>query len=358
MKPQRPVGIVGWGAYVPRYRIKEEDLAQAWGRDYKRYASGLMVTEKSVPGLDEDTLTIAYEAAQNAIARAGIDPSELGAVYVGTESKPYAVKPTSTILAEAIGASGATTGADFEFACKAGTEAIQAVTGLVGSGMIKYGLAVGADTSQGAPGDPLEYTASAGGAAFVLGPAEESVAEIVASYSYVTDTPDFWRRAHMKYPSHARAFTGEPAYFHHIMSAAKALMEEMGTTPQDYDFVVFHQPNGKFPRRVGKKLGFTKEQIEPGLITPIIGNTYSGSSLVGLSAVLDVAEPGAKILVVSFGSGAGSDAFHIEVRDSIVEARDRAPRLEVYLRRKVYVDYPYYARSMRMYVMPSDVGAY
>ncbi len=358
MRPNKPVGIVGWGSYVPMFRIKEEDLAAAWGREWSRFASGLMVYEKSVPGLDEDTLTISYEAAMNALARAGVDPIELGAVYVGTESKPYAVKPTSTILAEAIGASGATTGADFEFACKAGTEAIQAVMGLVGSGMIKYGLAVGADTSQGAPGDPLEYTASAGGAAFVIGPAPESAAVIVASYSYVTDTPDFWRRALVKYPAHGRAFTGRPAYFHHIVSAAKGLMEELGTTPEDYDYAVFHQPNGKFPRRVGKMLGFPMEKVEPGLVTPVVGNTYSGSSLLGLTAVLDIAKPGDKILLVSFGSGAGSDAFHIEVTEKIEEVRDRAPKFRDYLERKVYVGYPFYARSMRMYKMPADVGAY
>ena len=361
MRPDRGVGIVGWGVYVPQWRITSEELARGWGREWKRYAAGIMVEEKSLPGLDEDTFTIAYEASVNALKRARIDPSKLGAVYVGTESKPYAVKTTASILVEALGAGGdsrMTTGADYEFACKAGTEAVQTSIGLIGSGMIDYALVVGADTAQGAPGDALEYTASAGGAAFVLGPEGESVAIIKASLSHVTDTPDFWRRQHERYPAHTRAFTGEPAYFKHIMTAAKALMEEMGTTPNDYDYAVFHQPNGKYPLRVGQRLGFTPDKIKPGLITPYIGNTYSGSALVGLSAVLDQAKPGSRILVVSFGSGAGSDAFHIEVTDRIEEVRDLAPKVMDYVNRKRYVDYSTYARFRRMVKMLHDFSSY
>ena len=337
------VGIVGYGAHVPSYRIKVEEIAKVWGDDPVALSNGLVVNEKSVPSADEDTATIAVTAARYALARAQIDPQKIGAVYVGSESHPYAVKPTATIVAEAVCATPDLTAADLEFACKAGTAGIQMSMGLVESDMIEYGLAIGADTSQGAPGDALEYTASAGGAAYIIGK-KNTLAEIEETYSFTTDTPDFYRREGEDYPSHGGRFTGEPAYFKHVLSAAKNLFEITDTQASDYDYACFHQPNGKFYLRAAKKLGFTPEQYSQGLLTPNIGNTYSGAVPLALSNILDVAEPGDKIFVVSYGSGAGSDGFTLEVTDEITEKRDLAPKTEDIISNKTYVDYAVYAK--------------
>lgn len=339
------VGIVSYGAYIPKYRIKVEDIARVWGDDADILSAGLMVNEKSVPDLDEDTATIAVEAARAAVCRAGVDSYRIGAVYTGSESHPYAVKPTSTIVAEAIGATPAMTAADFEFACKAGTAGIQACMGLVQSGMADLGIAIGADVSQGAPGDALEYTAAAGGAAYIIGSKEsEMIAVIEDTFSFTTDTPDFWRREGMPYPEHGGRFTGEPGYFKHVTGAARGLMEKMGTSPDDYDNAVFHQPNGKFPSKVAKMLGFSKEQIKPGLVVPRLGNTYSGSCMMGIAATLDQANPGDRIFATAFGSGAGGDAFSFRVTDRIDEVRDKAPKVEELLANPIYMDYAMYAK--------------
>ncbi len=340
LKPSKPVGIVGYGAYVPRYRLPAKEVARVWTGG----KASLPIKEKAVPGLDEDVATMSIEAARNAMKRAGIDAQSLRAVWVGSESHPYAVKPTSTLVAEAIGAVPHTQAADWEFACKAGTEALVAAMGFVGSGMAPYAMAIGMDTAQGKPGDALEYTAGAGGAAYVIGPAEEALAIINASYSYVTDTPDFWRRPEAKYPEHGMRFTGEPAYFKHITEAATHLMEASGTTAKDYAWAIFHQPNTKFPQRVAAQLGFSKEQIEPGLLVSVIGNTYAGAALIGLTATLDIAKPGDRILMVSFGSGAGSDAFDIVVTDRLAARRDLAIKTLDYIARRTEIDYATYVR--------------
>ncbi|MBK8431828.1 MAG: hydroxymethylglutaryl-CoA synthase [Chloroflexi bacterium] len=340
MRPNTSVGIVGYGAYVPRYRITAAEISRMWTGG----KGGVPIKEKAVNGLDEDVVTMSIEASRNALKRAQIDPRDIRAVWVGSESHPYAVKPTSTMVAEAIGAVPNTQAADWEFACKAGTEAMQASIGFVGSGMAKYALSVGMDTAQGRPGDALEYTAAAGGAAILIGRGEEAAVLIHSSYSFVTDTPDFWRRAHADYPSHGDRFTGEPAYFKHIIGAAEALMEGMGRTAADYRWAVFHQPNAKFPERVAQQLGFTAEQYEPGLLSPRIGNTYSGASMIGLTALLDVAQPGDRILMVSYGSGAGSDAFDLEVTERINDIRHLAPTTEAYISQRTEIDYATYAR--------------
>lgn len=349
MKSHRPVGIVGYGAYVPRYRLSTAEISRLWrGVDDP---GQLPVPQKSVPGPDEDTITMSIEAAQNALLRAQISAEQVRAVWVGSESHPYAVKPSGTILAEALGITPLTLAGDFEFACKAGTEALQAAFAFVGSEMADFALAAAMDTAQGRPGDALEYTAAAGGAAFVVGPASHAVAVLEGSLSYVTDTPDFFRRSYQKYPEHGNRFTGEPAYFHHIGQAAKMLMSELNLRPSDFAAAVFHQPNSKFPLKIARELGFRVEQVQVGLLSPQIGNTYAGSSPLGFAAVLDQSQPGDRILMVSFGSGAGSDAFSFTVTEKIEQVRHRAPLTTDYIRRSRWVDYATYARWRKKIVL-------
>jgi hydroxymethylglutaryl-CoA synthase len=189
------IGITGYGCYIPRFRITVDEIANTWHENGKAIAKGISVNAKSVPDVDEDVITILVEAARNAILRARItDPGDIGAIYVGSESHPYAVKPSAVTVAEAIGAVPHSTCADLEFACKAGTAGVQMVLGMVAAGQIKYGLAVGSDTAQGRPGDALEYTAAAGGAAFIIGAGDNVLAVNEGTYSYSTDTPDFFRR--------------------------------------------------------------------------------------------------------------------------------------------------------------------
>jgi hydroxymethylglutaryl-CoA synthase len=358
MAVEPATGIVGYGAYVPHYRIRATEISRVWGHD-ARTGAGLNIEQKSVPGVDEDVATMSVEAARQALARAKAPAQRIGAIYVGSESHPYAVKPTGTIVAEALGAGPELMLADYEFACKAGTAAVQTCMGLSASRMIDLGLAIGADTSQGAPGDALEYSASAGAAAFLVGRnTDEFLAEIHHTVSYTTDTPDFWRREGQRYPSHGERFTGTPAFFKHVTACAKRLMEKAGTAPDEYDYAVFHQPNGKFPRNVAKQLGFRDEQIDAGLLAPTIGNTYSAAVLLGLAAILDEAKPGARVLVCGYGSGAGSDAFDLTVTKRILKARNgAAPRLRDQFAETVDLDYATYAKFRGKITAPEKGAA-
>ncbi len=344
MKAKNEVGIKGYAGYVPKYRITPKEIGDVWGEDGETMGKGLRVESKSVPSPDEDVVTISTQAAKWAMQRAGIESEDLEAIYVGSESHPYAVKPTATIVAASLAASPHMTAADYEFACKAGTAAFQTCMGLVSSGMIENGMAIGADTSQGAPGDALEYTAAAGGAAYVIG-SKNLLAELNETVSYTTDTPDFWRREGEKYPQHGGRFTGKPAYFRHVTNCTEKLLESTGNEPEDYDYAVFHQPNGKFPVKAAKKLGFSKEQLEPGLLVTNIGNTYSGAVPLGLAATLDQSEPGDKILVTSYGSGAGSDSFDIRVTENIEKVKEsNVPTVEEVTSNEEYISYSVYAK--------------
>jgi len=339
--------IVSYGAYIPRFRVDVREISRVWGREMN-----LGVKTKAVPGPDEDTITMSTEAARNCLRSTDVGLDKVGALYIGSESHPYAVKPSGTVVAEALGIAPHLYMADLEFACKAGSAAMIICAAQVDSNQIDYGLAIGADRSQSATVDELEFATGAGAASFLMG--REGIVDIEGTRAYATDTPDFWRRDEQRYPTHGGRFTGEPAYFRHVTECTRALMSQMGTSPEDYRYVIFHQPNLKFPTSVGKQLGFSGEQLRPGLLIPDIGNSYSASSLLGLTATLDISEPGDRILLVSYGSGAGSDAFSLMVNDDIIKFKEtRGSRgirnTSSYVEEKEMLDYSIYAKYSGRY---------
>lgn len=338
-------GILGFGIYVPKYRIKVSDIASVWGKKGEEVEKILGLREKSLGAYDEDAVTMAYEAAIRSIKTAECKPSDIEVVFVGSESHPYAVNPTSTIVAEFLGVGRNYLAADLEFACKAATAGMVSVIGMISSGMASYGLVIGSDMAQAKPHDILEYTASSGACAFILGKKNQGcMAEILATTSYTSDTPDFWRRDGVRFPSHGGRFTGEPAYFTHVMGAAKNLLNNLKMKPADFDYCVFHMPNAKFPREVAKRLGFTEQQLLPSLIVDYIGNPYSASSLLGLAAVLDIAKPDQLIFMVSYGSGAGSDGLVLRTTETLQKKRKQAPSFKEMMASKKYISYVDYLK--------------
>ncbi|MCD8484377.1 hydroxymethylglutaryl-CoA synthase [Candidatus Woesebacteria bacterium] len=317
--PQPDVGIVAYGTVLPQDCLLATEIATAQG---VLQVPGLGVEQKTVAARDEDAATLSVAAADQALSR-GADmmlKSKIGALWIGSESHPYAVKPTGTMVAAALGLPKRMALADLQFACKAGTQGLAQAVASVKSGFASAAMAIGADTAQSRPGDILEYTAAAGGAAYVIG-SEQVVCRFIGTASYATDTPDFWRRAGQPYPEHAGRFTAEPAYFAHIEKSVTQLLDKLEMTISDFDHCVFHTPNGNFPVTIARQLGATKEQLRWSLPVSKIGNTYAAATLLAFAHVLDHAEANEKILVASYGSGAGSDAFVWETTDLLPKLR-------------------------------------
>lgn len=345
MKLKTQLGIVSYAAQIPHQRIQVAEIAKAWNKDADGISKGLGVYEKAVAQSDQDTITLAVDACHMALQKLDFFP-KIGAIYTGSESHPYAVKPSSVVIGEALGIEHDYTAADLEFACKAGTAAMQIVAGMLAGQMIDYGLAIGADTAQSKPGDILEYTAAAAGAAFIMGAKTSNmITNLLYTSTFTSDTPDFWRREHQFYPSHAGRFTGEPAYFKHIQAAIKLILDESKMQIKDFNHVVLHMPNGQFPQKAAKTLGVTDSQLQAGFVVPNIGNSYSACSMVGLAAVLDKAKPGDLILHCSYGSGSGSDAFIWQVTDKIKRLL-KLDSVEQQIAHKRYISYPQYLRNL------------
>jgi len=338
------VGIVSYGFYVPKYRIKTEEIAKVWGKNPEDVKKSLMIEEKAVAGIDEDSLTMAFESAFSALSTVAVDRNKIKVVLFGSETHPYAVNPASTILAEFLGIEKNYLAYDTEFACKAATGALISAQALIKSGYSDYALITGSDKGMGKTHDVLEYTAASGSVSLLLGK-DDLILEILGFESFSSDTPDFWRREGMRYPSHGGRFTGKPSYFYHIEEASKSLFKKTDLSPKDFSFAVFHMPNGKFPIQVAKSLGFSSTQINDSLTVNYLGNSYTASALMGLMAVLEKAKPGDLIFLCSYGSGAGSDSFALRVTKNLEKNRKEFTKI---VKDKKYIDYPTYLKFMEM----------
>ena len=355
------VGIVGYGVYVPIQRIRTELIVKA--REAKRkdlpdfvqkVRDGLLLRYKAIAGVDEDTITIAVEAAQNAITMADLDPRRIGAVAVGSESKPYAVGTIARHVASFTGIGNRVYVSDLEGACNAGMQAFNFIEGQVANGKIDYGLALGADVAQAPQGDPLEYACGAGAGAFVLGK-DNVVASIEDAAAYSSLTMDFWRRDGMPYPSHFGRTTVE-AYVRHVIGAIEHMLSKHTDLKlMDFDYLTFHHPSGYMPLKACKTLSqnkiesledrgletrirltpeFVEEKVKPWLRVLDTGNTYAASTPIAVCDILDHATPGENILAVSYGSGAYTIATWLKVQEGILTKRGRTPTVEQYLTRR------------------------
>ena len=368
------VGIVGYGVYVPIQRIRTELIVKAREANRKdlpdflqKVRDGLLLRYKAVAGMDEDTITIASEAALNAIKMADIDPSKIGTVAVGSESKPYAVGTIARHVASFTGLGSRVYVADLEGACNAGMQALSFVQGQVANGKIDYGLAIGADVAQAPQGDPLEYACGAGAGAFVVG-RDNLVASLEDAAAYSSLTMDFWRREGMPYPSHFGRTTVE-AYVKHVIGAIEHLLSKhQDLKLMDFDYLTFHQPSGYMPLRACRTLSqgkiegledpsvesrirltpeFVEEKVKPWLRVLDTGNTYAASTPIAVCDILDHATPGENILAVSYGSGAYTIATWLKVQEGILAKRGRTPTVEQYLTRRREIKLETYQDHLR-----------
>jgi hydroxymethylglutaryl-CoA synthase len=368
------VGIIGYGAYVPIQRIQSELIVRE--RESKRQdlpqflekvKNGLLLRDKSVAGITEDSITIATEASQNAIDMARIDPAEIETVAVGSESKPYAVGTIARHVASFVGLGNHVYIADLEGACNSGMQSNAFIESQILSGRIKYGLAVGTDVAQAPAGDPLEYACGAAAGAFLLGK-DDPVATIEDTAAYSSLTLDFWRRDGIHVPSHFGRTTVE-AYIKHVIGAIEGLlMKHPEISLQDFDYITFHQPSGYMPMKTCKTLAqekipildnpeleerirltpeFIEDKIRPWLRVLDTGNTYAAATLVATCDILDHAKPGEDVLAVSYGSGAYTIATWLHVEDAILRKRGRVPTVRDYLNRRRDISLDAYRRLMR-----------
>lgn len=355
-------GIVSYGAAIPRRRLRVEEVLRVWSHTHlPEIRDGLNVKERVVLGGDEDTTTLALDAANQALERIADARDRIGALYLGTCTDPYDSRPTATILSEALGLRPSAMCADVQFAEKSGTAAWQICDAMVRGGLAARALAIASDTinRHTSPGDLQEPYASAGAAAFLVGRADV-VAEVEGSSTHNTELADSFRIEGDRYiqsGSRLGMMKNDIGVFAHCQAAGSSLLEDLSAKPGDYRYAIFPQTYGAMSYQAGRQLGFQKEQIDPGVIADRLGNCGAAGTLLGLARVLDRAEPGERIFLASYGFGAGSDAISLKVTPEIKQLR-RRPSLAIdeLIGRGEIVDYATACRLEFKYMRPAHVS--
>ncbi len=362
MKLASGIGIVSYGVAIPRRRIRVEEVLRVWPHTRVHEIRDMLnVKERAVLGPDEDTTTLAIDAAKHAFEKVGDTRDRIGAFYLGTCTDPYASRPSATVVAEALGLKSDAMCADVQFGDKSGTAALQVCDAMVRGGLAGRALAIGADTinRHTAPGDLEEPYASAAAVALLLGRADV-VAEFEGSTTHNTELADSFRLEGDRYIQSGMRLgqmKNDIGLLAHCAEAGSALLRTLGTKPSDYQHAVFPQIYGAMPYHVGKSLGFQQEQIGAGVIADRIGNCGAASTLLGLARVLDRAKPGDRIFFVSYGFGAGSDALSLCVTPEIDRLRAaKALTVDAMLDRGEIVDYATASRFEFKYVRPAHVS--
>jgi len=335
-------GIVGYGVYIPRFRIKSEEYVKAWG-----IFAAPGVKEKAVAGFDEDPITMAIEASMNAINYAGIDATDINCVYFASSHPPYAEKLMSSTISTAIGAPSNIATSDFTSSTKAGTAAMLAALDFVASGRGDFALVVAADSPYADFKDFIEHRLGSGAVAFIIGK-EDLIAFIEGIHSVSMEFfGERFRKSGEKFLRDLAIRSYAKYALNKIYTmCVSELLRKIGRKPDDYKYVVFQQFDGRTPLEVALRLGFKPEQVTPTLLCTKIGDTGSASCLISLASILDAVNPNERILVVSYGAGAGSDALSIVVTENIKKKKDFLT-VEDYLEDKEYVDYLTYLKFKR-----------
>ncbi len=330
------VGISGYSVYVPRLRIKKEDYAKAWG---SFQAAG--VSEKSVMGFDEDVLTAAAKVSRGALESVPLPSGKVTRFALASTSAPYKEKMLSGTVLVNVGMPNAAFASDHTTSTRSGTEALISAVEHVRANQGGVAVVAAADAPRASMWDPIEHPMGAGAAGFVIS-SEDLIAEVEGTASFAME--HFGERFR---PAGEEALQdlGVKKFFASAFTACttkacSALVKKLGAKPEEYAHVVIQQPDAKTPGSVAGKLMFNDAQMASGLISASLGDLGAASTPVGLAAALDSAKVGDRIMVVSYGSGAGSDAVSLRV----VSDRKTSPGYKAQLEKKEYIDYIQYLK--------------
>jgi len=311
-------GITSVEVYIPMYRLKRGEIAGMWGG---RAISG----EKAVAGYDEDPVTMAVAAARECLKGDALPPEGL---YFASTTAPYQEKQSAAIIANSLGLDQKVATADFANSLRSGTTALKSARDAVNAGSAARVLVTAADCRLGLPKGRFEQLFGDGAVALAVG-TEGVIAEIESIHSMYSEFTGLWRTTADRFVKSGEArFIDEAGYQPIMQETIAGLMEAHNLTPGDFSKIILPAFDARQDARLAEKLGFEVSQVQDPLFSRI-GHTGSAGTLIMLSAALEQARPGDRILLANYGDGV--DAIIMRVTEAIAKIQSGtrlADRLE------------------------------
>lgn len=294
-------GILAYGSYIPRQRLRREDIAVAPALGVSAASKGT----RSVAGYDEDTTTMGVAAAQAAMSGLAGDVVP-DALYFATVSPAYLEKTNATVIHAVLDLPRSCAALDILGSVRAGAGALQLALGRAGRALV-----ILSDIRTSLPGGADERDGGDAAAAFVITGANEPVlAELVGSAAVTDDFLDRWRSPTATVARRWEERFGQEIYHASGKEALEAALQAAGLKASDIAQLVVGGPNNRAVKSFAKVAGVKASAVGDDL-TASVGNTGAAHAGLLMSAALERANAGDVIALVTLADGAQALLFRV-----------------------------------------------
>ena len=264
---------------------------------------------------DQSMMDLAVEASKEAIAKSGVDPSEIGAVILATISFPYQTPSGASLLSELVGAQGAAA-YDISAACAGYCYGIAQADALVRSGLCKYVLVVGAEKLSDfiSPTDrTISFLLGDGAGAAIVGASDHpGISKTIwgadgSSWDKVGMTGSILDFRDGKTPWPTLTQEGQTVFrwaVWEMSKVAKQALDAAGIEASDLSALVMHQANLRIIDEFAKQMKLPDTVVIAKDIVET-GNTSAASVPLAMHRILEEKKVASGGFALQIGFGAG-----------------------------------------------------
>ena len=309
------VGIVAYGAYVPRLRLNRQAVYDA-NKWFAAGLRGLAKGERSMANWDEDAITMAVEASRDCLASHKAE--DVRNIYFASTTHPFKDRQNAGVIGTALNVEQNLSATDIGGSLKAGTSAL--IAGLNASKEGAPTLVTAADKRMARVASANELNYGDGAAALLCG-TENVIAKLVGHHSVSMDFVDHFRgdESDFDYQWEERWIRDE-GYSKIVPPAIKAGLAAAKLKGGDITHFIMPSPMPAVPKQMAKICGIGEGAVRD-LLGATLGDTGSAHALVMLVDALETAKAGDKVMVVAFGQGVDVLVFEVTAENAKLAKR-------------------------------------